>query len=118
MLFILHEYVVTDLSVLATVTSRAAVRTAIRNVLNIEHLAVRSTWAIFKSPPVVLCWKIENVLRLKSRLDTVFSALFISWSILITCKNSCCKVISIKSKKLCQKLKAPLATLFFKIVTK
>ena len=116
MLLVLHEYVVTDLGIFSTVASRAAVRTAGRNVLYIEHLTVRAARTVLQSPPVILGRKIENVFRLKSGLDTVFRALFISRSILVTGENSRCQVICVKAEKFSQKLEAPLASFFLKIV--
>ena len=67
MLFILHENIVTDLGILTAMASGLTVGTAGRYiVLYIEHLAVGTAGSEFKTPPVILCGKVEDILSLKA----------------------------------------------------
>jgi len=118
MLLILHEYIITQLGVFATVTAGAAVRSAIRSVSDIEHLTVGTAGAVFQSPPVIISGQIIYVLLLESGSDTILCALLISGGILITGKYSGSQMIRIKSEHLGQQFKTPLTTFLFKIITK
>ena len=44
----------------------ATVRSALRNISHIKHFAVGTAGTEFKSPPVVFCGKVINVLFLKT----------------------------------------------------
>ena len=102
MLLILHEYIITQLGVFATVTAGAAVRSAVRSVCNIEHLTVGTAGAVFQSPPVVIGRQIIYILLLETGSDTVVCALLISGCILVTGKYSSSQMVGIKSEYLCQ----------------
>ena len=102
MLLILHEYIITQLGVFATVTAGSAVRSAIRSVSDIEHLTVGTTGTILQSPPVVIGRQIIYILLLETGSDTVVSAFLISGCILVTGKYSSSQMVGIKSEYLCQ----------------
>ena len=102
MLLILHEYIITQLGVFATVTAGAAVRSAIRSVSDIEHLTVGTAGAVFQSPPVVIGRQIIYILLLETGSDTVVCAFLISGCILVTGKYSSSQMIRIKSEHLGQ----------------
>ena len=118
MLLILHEYIITQLGIFATVTAGAAVRSAIRSVSNIEHLTVGTAGTVFQSPPVIISGQIIYVFFFESGSDTILCALLISGGIIITGKYSGSQMVSIKSEHLGQQFKAPLTTFLFKIITK
>ena len=118
MLLILHENIVADLCILAAGASRTAVRAAVRNVSNIEHLAVRTAGTIFQTPPVIVCTEIVDILRLESGSDSELCAFLISGSILIACENRSCEMIPVESENVSKELVTPLASFFLKIITK
>ena len=118
MLLILHEYIITQLCVFATVTAGAAVRSAIRSVCDIEHLTVGTTGTILQSPPVIVSGQIIYVLLLESGSDTILCTLLISGGILVTGKYGGSQMVSIKSEHLGQQFKAPLTTFLFEIIAK
>ena len=66
MLFVLHEYVITDLGILTAVASGTAVGTAGRYILYIEHLTVGTAGTVLEAPPVILGGKVEDILGLKA----------------------------------------------------
>ena len=115
-LLILHEYVVTDLRVLAAVASRTAVRAAVRYVCDIEHLAVRTARTVLESPPVVVCTEIVDIFFLKAGSKTEACALFVARCVLVACENSGSEVISVKTEYVGKKLIAPLASFFLEII--
>ena len=115
---VLHEYIIAKFGILTTVTSGTTIRTTIRAVGYIEHFTVRSAGTIFKSPPVILCRKIIDILFLKAGSDTILCTFLISWCILISCENSCSQMIGIKAENLGKQFKAPLASFFLKVITK
>ena len=118
MLLVLHEYIIAQLGIFATVTAGSAVRSAIRSVSDIEHLTVGTTGTILQSPPVIVSGQIIYVLLLESGSDTILCALLISGGIFITGKYSGSQMVSIKSEHLSQQFKTPLTTFLFKIITK
>ena len=118
MLLILHEYIITQLGVFATVTAGAAVRSAIRSVSDIEHLTVGTAGAIFQSPPVVISGQIIYVFFFESGSDTILCAFLVSGGILVTGKYSGSQMIRIKSEHLGQQFKTPLAAFLLKIISK
>ena len=116
MLLVLHENVIAELRIFAAVTSRAAVRAAVRHIRDIEHLAVRTAGAVFKSPPVIFRGKIENTVLPEAGGNPVLRAFLITGCVFIAGKNRRGQMIRIKAKHFRQQLKAPLAAFFLKII--